>query len=231
METNPNVSPIFVGYVTKASFGLADGIMYLHIAAHDETVPEMVVLPGNAPFSVQLKIDGNLVRTIENIPACENYAYMNINPIAGPLCEFNCVIDNLPAGNYNIVITDAIGNDCRGYQSIYEVQPPYATLNGTVNPNGVDTTVWFDFGTSTTYDRTAQFGIVNGSEIVNCSLRLQAKSESGDPTEYLEQGTTYHFRIRASNLFGDSIGEDMTFITPIYGGPPTAITLPATNIA
>jgi hypothetical protein len=231
METNPNVSPLFVGYVTKATFGNADGVMYLHIAGHDETIQELTVVAGNAPFSVQLKIDGNIVRTVSDIPACQNPAYMNIDPAAGPLCEFNCVIENLPPSAYTIVITDVIGNDCRGIQNVFEVQPPYATLNGTVDPNGVNTTVWFDFGTTTTYDRTAQFGIVNGHDVVNCSLRLSSKSNSGDPTEYLEPGTTYHYRIRASNQFGDSAGEDMTFVTPVYGGPPTAVTLPATNIS
>lgn len=231
METNPNVSPIFVGYVTEATFGHADGVMYLHIAGHDESVPEMVVVPGNAPFSVQLKIDGNIVRTIDNIPACEDYEYMNIDPAAGPICEMNCVIENLPVGVYNIVITDSIGNDCRGMQTVFEVQPPYATLNGSVDPNGVNTTVWFDFGLTEDYDRTAEFGIVNGFEIVNCSMRLKSKSDSGDPTEYLEEGKEYHFRIRAANEYGESFGEDMTFVTPSYYGAPVATTLPATNIA
>lgn len=231
METNPNVSPVFVGYVTEATFGHADGIMKLHICGHDETIPEFIALPGNAPFSVQLKVNGNLVRTVTDIPACVDFAYMNIDPMSGPLCEFNCVIENLPTGTYDIIISDIIGNDCRGIQHIYEVTPPYATLNGTVDPNGLDTTVWFDFGLTTTYDRVAEFGIVNGFDPVHCSLRLKSKSDSGDPTEYLEEGKTYHFRIRASNEYGESIGEDMTFDTPSYLGAPLAVTLPATNIA
>lgn len=231
METNPNFSPIFVGYVTEATFGHADAVMYLHIAGHDETVPPpLVVVPGNAPFSVQLKIDGNVVRTVDNIPLCEDYEYMNIDPKVGPICEMNCVIDNLPAGLYNIVITDSIGNDCRGMQNVFEIQPPYATLNGTVDPNGVNTTVWFDFGLTEDYDRTAEFGIVNGFEIVNCSMRLKSKSDSLDPTEYLEEGKEYHFRIRAANEYGESFGEDMTFTTPANYGAPVATTLPATNI-
>lgn len=235
METNPNISPIFVGYVTESTFGNSDGVMYLHIAGHDETITEFIVYQGNAPFSVQLKIDGNLVRTISDIPACENYEYMNLDPLIGPICEMNCEITNLPAGFYNIIITDSVGNDCRGMLNIFEVQPPYATLNGTVDPNGLDTTVWFDYGlfTSgiTTYDKTAQFGIVNGFDVVNCSLRLKSKSDSGDPIEYLEEGKTYHYRIRASNSYGESFGDDVVFQTLSYLGAPVAITLPATYIS
>jgi hypothetical protein len=232
LEPNPNWSMLLFGVGQPlATFGHADGGLQMHICARDGEYQGAPLVPGNAPFTVQIKVDGNLIRTIENVPACVDYAYVNFDPAVGPICEVNCSVNDLPQGRYDIVATDVIGNDVRGILQISEVQPPYATLNGTVDPNGLDTTVWFDFGLTTEYDRIAEFGIVNGTVPVNCSIRLKSKVEgSTDPTEYLEEGTTYHYRIRATNSMGSSTGEDMTFTTPTYVAPPVAVTLPATNI-
>jgi hypothetical protein len=232
---NPNWSVKFKGDADDASFGKSDGIIKLHIYATDGEYQDAPIVAGNAPFTVHLKIDGNLVRTITGIPACADPAYMNQIPENGPICEYNGIIDQLPGGRYDIVIEDSllpVPNDCRGFWTINQISPPYATLNGTVDPNGLDTTVWFDFGLTENYDNFAEFGIVNGYDVVNCSMRLKSKTEgSTDPTEYLEAGTTYHYRIRATNSLGTSYGSDMIFTTPTYTAPPEAITLPATDIA
>src|SRR5437870_11160868 len=70
-----------------------------------------------------------------------------------------------------------------------------ATLNGSVTPNGARTTVSFDYGNSTAYGSTvnATPGRISGdSGITSVSAALSG----------LSCGTTYHFRVRATNHFG-----------------------------
>ena len=95
-----------------------------------------------------------------------------------------------------------------------------ATLNATVNPNGLSTTVWFQYGTTTSYgSETTHESIGSGTSNVSYS-----KGISG-----LSPNTTYHFRIVASSSCNTTYGSDVQFTTP-QGPctPPTATTNSAT---
>jgi YHS domain-containing protein len=89
-----------------------------------------------------------------------------------------------------------------------------ATLNGTVNPNDLSTTVTFEYGTTTSYGSTATASQspVTGNTIKNVSADISG----------LLSGTTYHFRVKTVNSIGTTYGDDKTFIT--IGQAPTAIT-------
>ncbi len=80
-----------------------------------------------------------------------------------------------------------------------------ATLNGTVNANNDTTTVTFQYGLDTNYDRTvtAVPKEVTGSSDTSVSVSLSA----------LSPGTTYHYRVAAVNAGGTTYGADMTFST------------------
>jgi uncharacterized protein (TIGR02145 family) len=80
-----------------------------------------------------------------------------------------------------------------------------STLNGTVNANGLSTTVSFEYGTTTSYGQTAAAAQspVTGNVITNVNAAITG----------LTQGTTYHFRIKAVNSVGTSYGNDLTFTT------------------
>ncbi|MEK9135908.1 MAG: fibronectin type III domain-containing protein, partial [Bacteroidota bacterium] len=80
-----------------------------------------------------------------------------------------------------------------------------ATLTGTVNPNGSSTSVVFQYGTSTSYGNqaTATQSPVTGSSAVSVSALLTG----------LSSGTTYHYRVVATNSAGTSNGSDQTFIS------------------
>lgn len=80
-----------------------------------------------------------------------------------------------------------------------------ATLTGSVNPDGEQTSYAFDYGTSSTYGQETPFtsaGAGSASEPASAAL-------SG-----LTPGTTYHFRIVANSAAGTSVGGDETFTTP-----------------
>ncbi len=90
-----------------------------------------------------------------------------------------------------------------------------ATVAGTVDPEGLETSYEIDFGPEATYG-TSIFGEAGaGTGGVAVSTGLQN----------LAPGTTYHYRIVAINSDGKVYGADQTFTTPVYSNP---IVLPAT---
>jgi hypothetical protein len=95
-----------------------------------------------------------------------------------------------------------------------------ATLNGTVNPNGFQTTYHFEYGTTTGYGSRVPVAIdaVAGNQRTSRSF---SQAVAG-----LAPGTTYHYRIVAESSLGESFGSDRTFTTAAAGEvPPRAYEL------
>jgi hypothetical protein len=91
-----------------------------------------------------------------------------------------------------------------------------ATISGAVDPQGIETSYAFEVGTDTSYSGAKVFGDAG-------------ESEGAEPIavtlEDLAPGTTYHYRLTATNADGTSYGQDMTFTTP---GIPSPIGQPLT---
>jgi hypothetical protein len=102
-----------------------------------------------------------------------------------------------------------------------EVSATKARLNATVNPKGLETTYQFEYGTTTSYGTKIPIpakGIGSGTSGVKVSEAIEG----------LLQGTTYHFRVVATNAEGTTNGKDTTFTTL---APPTATTEAATAVS
>lgn len=85
-----------------------------------------------------------------------------------------------------------------------------ATLNGITNPGGAQTTASFRYGTAMTpcgsgFTQTPanESPVPAGVVDVNVSLTITG----------LSQGTTYYFCLLASNIFGASLGNQLSFTT------------------
>jgi hypothetical protein len=79
-----------------------------------------------------------------------------------------------------------------------------ATVNGSVNPNGVAATYHFDYGTSTSYGHSSTSQSAgSGNAPVSVSARLSG----------LQPGAIYHYRLVAANSGGTTSGGDRTFST------------------
>jgi len=98
-----------------------------------------------------------------------------------------------------------------------------ATLNGTVNPNGLPTQAWFEYGT----DPGLQTPSSSPSQDAGNGLIAQSFSTN---LSVLAPGTTYHFRVCAENSGGYSEGQIMSFTTASSGSPPAVTTLAATSV-
>jgi hypothetical protein len=97
------------------------------------------------------------------------------------------------------------------------VKQQSATLHGTVRPNGASASWYFQIGTTTAYGAKTSNRTVSAGQ--------GTKSVSRGVTGLLP-GTTYHYRIVASNSGGTSQGADRTFTTP---GPTHVLTLSASS--
>ncbi|MBK9290167.1 MAG: T9SS type A sorting domain-containing protein [Bacteroidetes bacterium] len=96
-------------------------------------------------------------------------------------------------GNAPLVVTTAPTN----------ITPNSATINGTVNPNTLNTTYYFEWGTTTGYGNTTTVSNAgSGSTAVAVSATLGS----------LTPGQTYHYRIVASNADGTTYGANQSFI-------------------
>lgn len=93
------------------------------------------------------------------------------------------------------------------------ITPTSATLNGTINPDGVEAFYQFEWGTDTTYGNVvpaAPVSVGDGTSDVAVMESLTG----------LAPDTTYHFRLVGSNANGTNNGQDQTFTTP----PSPAVT-------
>jgi hypothetical protein len=82
-----------------------------------------------------------------------------------------------------------------------------ATIAGTLNTSGLPTAYGFEVGTSTDYGPPAGLGSVGaGLSEAQVSLALTG----------LQPGTTYHYRLTATNVDGTSYGVDQTFTTGVF---------------
>jgi DNA-binding beta-propeller fold protein YncE len=96
-----------------------------------------------------------------------------------------------------------------------EIALTSATVSGTIDPEGLETSYEIDFGADSDYGTSIYGEAGVGTEGVAISAALQN----------LAPGTTYHYRIVAINSDGKVYGVDQTFTTPVYSNP---IVLPST---
>lgn len=108
-----------------------------------------------------------------------------------------------------------------------------ATLNGTINPNGLNSNYYFEWGLSSGNDFASpanptgagygfcgpETGAGSGTAVMGVSLNATG----------LKPGTTYHARLTGYNSNGTSYGPDITFTTGT-GAPVTPPVLPQTQV-
>lgn len=121
------------------------------------------------------------------------------------------------AYDFRIVASNASGTSFGANQSFVTLGPPAvqtqtaesvnttaATLVGAVNPGGLSTSWYFEYGTTTAYGlKTPTENIGSGASVLTVSAPLAS----------LAGGTTYHFRLVAVSSAGTSYGSDASFTT------------------
>lgn len=97
-----------------------------------------------------------------------------------------------------------------------------AALAGTVNPQGQLTSYAFQYGTTTAYGQQSALSSA-GSGTADVPVRVELAG--------LTAGTTYHYRVIATNASGTTVGVDRTFATTGTAPPPPTAPSATTGIA
>jgi hypothetical protein len=124
-----------------------------------------------------------------------HYALIGINPAGmtvGPDAIFTTAAPTPP----NAVTGTALGVSQNG-----------ATITGTLDTSGLAVTYGFEIGTTTDYGPPTGLGAL-GAGANNAEVSLQLTG--------LQPGTTYHYRLTATNIDGTAYGEDRTFTTDVF---------------
>lgn len=132
--------------------------------------------------------------------------------------------------HYRLVATNASGTTLGADVSFATPRPPApvvstghatnvsqtsATLTGSVDPKGVETSYVFQYGTSTAYgSQTPAAGAGSGTTAMAVSAAVAS----------LSPNTTYHYRLSATNANGTTLGHDISFKTSPL---PAGVTLSA----
>lgn len=87
------------------------------------------------------------------------------------------------------------------------VGPTMASLNSMANPNGTNTSCWFEWGLTTNYSNVTT-PIPVGSGVGPVGLNQGIVN--------LATGVSYHFRAVASNGLGVALGSNLSFTTPVF---------------
>ncbi len=98
------------------------------------------------------------------------------------------------------------------------------TLKTTINPNDADTSYRFEYGPSTSYGASVP---VPDADI---GAGLEGPVTSGQELAGLQPGTTYHYRVVATNALGQTVGADQTFTT-LSPAAPVVSTGQASGVA
>ena len=161
---------------------------------------------GMSPVSVSAQLTGLSPNTTYH------YRVVGTNSV-GTTNGTNQSFTTLSTGSAPTVTTDAASN----------VSTTSATLNGTINPNGLSTTVTFEWGETTSYGNTmlASPSLVTETSPVSVSAQLSG----------LSPNTTYHYRVVGTNSAGTTNGVDQMFTTVLAGTAPTVTTDTATSVS
>jgi hypothetical protein len=142
----------------------------------------------------------------------------------GRTCYYRIVGSNENGANVGVVRSfetlPAVGGLATG--PVKELQPDQAILTGTLNPGGLDTHYYFQWGTSNAYGSTTP--APPGTDAGSGTSTIEAQT----PITGLAANTLYHYRLVGENeQYGTTYGQDLTFTT---SGPPTVTYPPPTGI-
>ena len=203
---------IALGYSVSDATSVYPGIRYTGRRSTDPL--------GTMTVSEQLIIAGTGSQNYGTVGRWGDYAMMSVDPTDDQTFWFTSEYMTT-TGSFNwhtrIASFKFSNNPAVTTTAATAITTVSATLNGTINPNGLSSTYHFEWGTTTAYGtNTTTNNAGSGSVTLPESVNITG----------LTAGTTYHYRLVGVNSDGTTNGNDMT-VTP---GAATITTTAATAI-
>ncbi len=215
-----NVKPVVGSYVGQNTYQVAAG----------EAVLMEVTLENNGEADVENPLVGFYLSDNDNISAADTFI-AEIPVTLGRDAPLEALVGlSIPQGtapgNYflgvyvdhgNLIAETTVANNVGYYPvSVVSSAPGVttfiatdilawsATFNSLVNPRGLSTTVYYDYGTTTSYGSTVTHGNIGaGTSLVSAPTGVSG----------LDCETTYYYRARAQNSSGTALGAPVSFTT------------------
>jgi hypothetical protein len=186
---NPEFAPGTTGYAAS----VANAVSSITVTAS----------PFSGSATIQVRVNGGSFTSIgDGVPSPGLPLDVGPNSI-----EVRVTSGNLSTiKTYTVVVTRNLPQPPDVQTLPASVTGTTATLNGTANPQGLPTSVWFEWGATTSYGTTTPEQAV-GSGLVNTNFNQVL-------TGLL--ATQYHFRSVASNSIGTTYGANQTFTPPLF---------------
>lgn len=191
--------------------------------AIDEATGEVLVVDREAKAIDQFSASGQFLGKITQAAAGEAF----VEPVA-------VAIQRAGAGEGDIYLSDAEKERVDvfapespsapliGAEGVLDVSADSASFDGELNPHGLQSSYHFEYGACASVETcplspyTASVPVPDGSLGGEGSFGLQ--SVGPFHVQGLSAGTTYHFRLVASNADGQTLGEERVFTTQGGGG-------------
>ena len=162
------------------------------------------------------------VQTIGSGNSYVNYSFATANLQPSTSYYYRAVAQNVQGTAYGNILTFTTpsGNGQTGNAPIVTtvqptvVQPNVAVLTSRVNPNGLFTTTWFEYGFTQNLGQTTQLQSIGSNNVTSDVLQVL----SG-----LTSNRIYYFRAVAQNPQGTIYGNILSFTTPINTTPTTPV--------
>ena len=212
-----------VGYSTlnvQGTLNLSNsGTVTLDLGSYSSLTPSTQGHPINFP-----SLNGaawTIIQTTGGIQGFNAANWVINGQASNPLGGFSSSLANLSFA-VNVVGTNLVlfpvAQPFLSLSPVTGITSSNAVLNCQVNPYSAATSVYFLWGTTSSYGSTNVVSIGSGSTALTVTNQISA----------LAPGTTSHWQIVASNSMGSVSGGDQTFTTT--AGVPQLATLGATNI-
>ncbi|MEK7612212.1 MAG: hypothetical protein AAB407_02635 [Patescibacteria group bacterium] len=215
-ENVTKTSATFSGHETQSSTG--NVITWFEYGTSPSLTPSNSFSTGHNITSYPKSLSTDFSASVSSLTAGTTYYVRAVSKNTfgigyGAIVSFTTT-DNPPTGSLPTVITKPATN----------VSQTSATLNASVNPEGKNTDVWFEWGTSQSLgNATNQQSAGSGSSFVNVSKSINN----------LSPNTTYYFRAVGASNVGASEGTILSFTTQgggQSGSAPNITTLSAYSI-
>ena len=183
-------------YDVGCTMNLTDNTV-AHAAVWQSNPAQVMVLYGTFGAGRFVAIGDSSV--VEDATSSQGTTYAGwTTPVDNGYCALNGTVWLLNAASTNNGLPTVTTTSASGLTT------NSAFLNGSLNANGLITTATFEYGLTTNYGSSVVWpGNFSGSNAVVVSTNLTG----------LLAGTTYHFRLDATNSNGQALGADQSFTT------------------